>query len=152
MSITIRPMTKDDIDSVYDIEASCFEPPWSKESFVVEIEGNNFGRYVVALKDSEIIGYGGVWLIINESHITNIAVNKHHRKQKVGTLVLKALMKIAWDTLEIKKMTLEVRKSNHVAQKLYRKYGFIAAGERIKYYENNEDAVIMWCEDFTPYL
>ncbi|MCK5129899.1 MAG: ribosomal protein S18-alanine N-acetyltransferase [Clostridiales bacterium] len=145
-------MLPKDIDAVYKIEAYCFASPWSKASFTQELENNQCTRYIVAVKDDKVIGYGGIWLIINEAHITNIAVKENYRKKRIGTMILKSLMQIAWEALEIKKMTLEVRNGNHIAQQLYRKYGFMTAGIRKKYYEDNEDAVIMWCNDFTPYL
>jgi ribosomal-protein-alanine N-acetyltransferase len=152
MSIIIRKMKTSDIDAVYDIEQHCFSHPWSKESFRGELEKNVCARYLVAEEDNQVIGYGGMWLIINEAHITNIAVHPNHRKKKVGSILLSQLMGLAWNELEVQRMTLEVRKSNYVAQSLYKKFNFQVSGERKKYYDDNEDAIIMWCEDITPFV
>ena len=150
--LLFRPMSEDDIDAVYEIESLCFSSPWSKSSFKDEIASNICARYLVAVLNDKIVGYGGMWLIINEAHITNIAVHPLSRRKKIGSGLLKAMMHLANDELGIKKMTLEVRKSNHSAQSLYRRFGFLVAGERKKYYDNNEDATIMWCDDITPSL
>jgi ribosomal-protein-alanine N-acetyltransferase len=152
MSIIVRKMKISDIDAVYDIEQHCFSHPWSKKSFRGELENNTCARYLVAEETGEVIGYGGMWLIINEAHITNIAVHPNHRQKKVGSILLSQLMGLAWNELEVQRMTLEVRKSNHIAQSLYKKFDFQVSGERKKYYENNEDAIIMWCEDITPFV
>lgn len=152
MSIIVRKMTVNDINAVYNIEEQCFSHPWSKDSFKGELNNNACARYLVAQEGDEIVGYGGMWLIINEAHITNIAVHENHRKKKVGSILLSHLMGLAWNELEVQRMTLEVRKSNQVAQALYRKFDFQICGERKKYYENNEDAIIMWCEDITPFV
>ncbi len=150
--ILFRPMQEEDIDAVHKIESLCFSSPWSKDSFRDEIKSNICARYIVAVLNGKIVGYGGMWLIINEAHITNIAVHPLFRRKSIGSGLLKAMIHLAHDELGIKKMTLEVRKSNHSAQSMYRKFGFLVAGERKKYYENNEDATIMWCNDITAFL
>jgi ribosomal-protein-alanine N-acetyltransferase len=145
-------MRESDIDRVFNIEKLCFSAPWSKNSFRDELLSNVCARYMVAVIDGNVAGYGGMWLIINEAHITNIAVHPDFRRQSIGSGILLAMMTLAHNELDIKKMTLEVRKSNHAAQSMYRKYGFLVAGERKKYYDDNEDATIMWCDDITEYL
>lgn len=141
--IEIRPMTKNDLEEVAEIEKACFSTPWSKEALKKEIK-NKFARYVVAKIDGKIIGYGGLWLIIDEGHITNIAVLKEFRKKDVGSHILEALIEIC-KKRNISSMTLEVRVSNRSARKLYEKYGFQEVGIRPKYYsDNNEDALILW--------
>lgn len=152
MSIVIRPMQEDDINAVHDIEKICFSSPWSKNSFFDELNENVCARYFVAIIDNAVIGYGGMWLIINEAHITNIAIHPKYRRMKVGTKILMSMMELAYRELEIKKMTLEVRKSNLIAQTLYEKYGFQIKGTRKKYYDNKEDALILWCEDIKKYI
>ncbi len=93
-----------------------------------------------------IVGYGGVWLTVDEAHITTIAVTPTHRGQGVGELLLNALIDHAYE-LHAQTITLEVRVSNTAAQKLYIKYGFQPAGTRPRYYtDNGEDALIMWTE------
>ena len=150
--IIIRPMKNEDIDQVCEIEKMCFSSPWSKNSFIDEINSNICARYFVADEGGKVLGYGGMWLIINEAHITNIAVHPGYRRNHVGSNLLFSMMKAANDELGINRMTLEVRKSNHSAQSMYHKFGFLVAGERKKYYDDNEDACIMWCDDVTSVI
>jgi ribosomal-protein-alanine N-acetyltransferase len=146
--IEILSLKLEHVDSVLKIDVLSFPTPWSRESFEREIEVNKFARYVVAKKDGIVIGYAGMWLILDEGHITNIAVHPEYRGTGIGSMLLEALIDIC--RLEgVLSMTLEVRKSNFVAQKLYGKYGFLQEGIRKGYYENNkEDAIIMWKRDF----
>ncbi len=140
----IRSMTVDDISQVLEIESLCFTVPWSQEAFEMEIEKNKFAHYIVAEVDGRITGYGGMWFIVDEAHVTNIAVHPQYRGKGYGNFIVDAMVKIA-DAKGIYQMTLEVRASNHVAQNLYGKFGFESCGVRPKYYaDNNEDAVIMW--------
>jgi ribosomal-protein-alanine N-acetyltransferase len=140
----IRPIAPEDIDVVWTIEKLCFSIPWSRQSFVLEIEKNKCARYFVAEDSGVVVGYGGVWLVVDEAHITNIAVHPLFRRRGIGRAILRALMTEA-HRIGIEKMTLEVRISNKAAQGLYRKLGFIEMGVRKGYYsDNNEDALIMW--------
>ena len=140
----IRPMTSKDLDMVLEIEKICFPTPWSRNAFRIEIEENRCAHYLTAICGNQVVGYGGMWLIVDEAHITNIAVHPDYRGRGIGEAILKSLMKRAVD-LGAVRMTLEVRVSNKVAQNLYRKLGFYDAGIRKQYYaNNNEDALIMW--------
>lgn len=142
--VIITPMTSDDVSEVYDIERLSFETPWSEETLTYEVEKNLFSKYVVAKIDGVVVGYGGMWIIIDEAHITNIAVHPEYRGIHIGDKILKALIDTS-QNMGIYAMTLEVRKTNIAAQNLYKKYGFEVAGVRPKYYaDNNEDAIIMW--------
>ncbi|MFT9495674.1 ribosomal protein S18-alanine N-acetyltransferase [Anaerosolibacter sp.] len=142
--IRARSMTVEDIPQVLEIENLCFTVPWSPEAFEMEISKNKFAQYVVAEVDGRIAGYGGMWFIVDEAHVTNIAVHPQYRGKGYGELIVAAMVRRA-DDQGIYQMTLEVRASNHVAQNLYRKFGFEPCGVRPKYYaDNNEDAVIMW--------
>lgn len=142
-NIIIRPMTKDDVDAVYKVEEDCFSDPWSKESIRKELK-NNLARYLVAQLDDKIIGYIGVWFVVDEGHITNVAVHSDYRGRKIGDKLVQALVELCREN-NIVSMTLEVRVSNIVAQNLYKKYGFKLAGIRKEYYsDNKEDAMIMW--------
>lgn len=105
---------------------------------------NEHAHYVVLEKDGRVIGYCGLWIIIDESHITNIAILPEYRGQKLGDALLKEVISEA-KTLGVKTMTLEVRVSNEVAKQLYRKYGFQNGGIRKRYYvDNQEDGLVMW--------
>ncbi|MDI3309914.1 MAG: ribosomal protein S18-alanine N-acetyltransferase [Thermoanaerobacterium sp.] len=147
MDIKIRPMIKSDIDKVMEIEYLSFSVPWSFESFVMEVTQNKCAHYIVAEVDGKIAGYGGFWVVVDEGHITNIAVHPYFRGQGVGSAIVEGLIELAKNN-GITSMTLEVRESNLVAQSLYKKYGFKPVGKRRGYYQdNNEDAVIMWKYD-----
>ena len=146
----IRRMTLADLDAVAAIEAATFTPPWSKESFRQELERNVAARYLVAEKDGEVIGYAGAWVILDESHITNIAIAPAYRGHGYGRKLTEALMQYIAN-LGAAYATLEVRKSNLTAQNLYKGLGFLQLGVRKRYYEdNNEDALLMVCDHMPP--
>ena len=149
--VTLRRMTVDDVDAVYAIEAATFAMPWSRQSFYEEMTRNACARYLVALSPSgEIVGYAGVWVVLDEGHITNIAVRQDFRGQGIGRALTQALMQYAAN-LGVVYMTLEVRRSNLVAQHVYQTHGFVQVGVRKKYYEDNgEDALFMVCDHLPP--
>lgn len=137
------PLTKGHVLEVYEIECLSFHSPWSIEALTEELL-NPTARYVVAVKDSKVLGFGGMWLILDEAHITNIAVHPEYRNLKLGSLILESLIRIGEEEGTLA-MTLEVRVSNINAQKLYGKYNFITAGRRKAFYQDNkEDCLIMW--------
>lgn len=142
--VTFRKMTVDDIDAVYDIETKSFSLPWTKEAFFYEMIDNEHAYYVIAETEKGIVGYCGMWLVMDESHVTNIAILPDERGKKLGERLMKAAMEIAKEQGAVL-MTLEARVSNHVAQNLYRKLGFKNGGIRKRYYSDNyEDALVMW--------
>ena len=143
--ITVGLMTIDDVDAVYEIEKQCFAIPWSRESFLQEVTSNACARYMVVREDGTPIAYAGMWLVLFEAHITNIAVRPDRRGLGYGEKVTRAMIQLAADS-GMNWMTLEVRRSNVVAQNLYHKLGFIDVGFRKRYYENTEDALIMALE------
>lgn len=144
--VLVRLMTLADVDDVQEIEKGCFSVPWSRESFEHEITENKCARYLVIELDGRVVAYAGTWLVIDEAHITNVAVHPDFRGRGYGELVMRELMQLSSDTGMVW-MTLEVRRSNVVAQSLYHKLGFIDVGYRKRYYEDNrEDALIMACE------
>lgn len=145
-NVQFRTMTLDDIPDIMVIEHESFTLPWSEEAFRNEMTSNHFARYLVMEYDGIPIGYAGMWTILDEAHITNIAVRQAYRGRSLGEKLLREMMVWA-DELGMSRMTLEVRISNHVAQSLYEKMGFQSVGIRKGYYsDNQEDAMIMWCE------
>lgn len=92
MEILVRKMAEKDIESVLEIENEAFSTPWSKEAFTSEIKSNNLAYYVVAQVDGKVVGYGGMWLILNEGHITNIAVKEEYKGNGAGNKILEALI------------------------------------------------------------
>ena len=138
------PMTSDDIDGVLKVEESCFAIAWTRADFEREMNENKLAVYFVAKDGEKIVGYAGMWHVVTEGQITNVAVLDEYRGQKVGSLLMEALIKTA-EEREMIGITLEVKISNYPAQKLYTKYGFKPEGFRKNYYKDtNEDAVVMW--------
>lgn len=142
-NVSIADMTIYDISDVLEIEKLSFATPWSRESFENEIERNMCAKYIVARKDGRVVGYAGMWIIIDECHITNVAVHPNYRGMHVGDKIMNQLVAIG-KKRSAAYITLEVRKTNFIAQNLYTKYGFEPTGIRPKYYgDNGEDAIIM---------
>jgi len=143
-SFVFRYMKEEDIDQILKIEELSFATPWTRQSFENELNLNQFAVYLVLEKEGQIVGYCGMWLIVDEAHITNIAVLPEFRGQKLGEGILRMIMEVA-KKRGAKSMTLEVRVSNTVAQSLYRKLGFMNGGIRKNYYTDNyENALVMW--------
>lgn len=139
-----RSMRLDDIPFVCEIEKEAFTTPWSEEAFRNELTHNLYAHYVVLEHEGRLAGYGGLWLIMDEAHITNVAVKAEFRGLGWGEKLMQRLKETAL-FLGARRMTLEVRVSNTRAKQLYEKLGFHGAGIRKEYYtDNREDALIMW--------
>lgn len=146
----IRRMTIEDLDAVVAIEAATFAMPWSRESFTQELTRNVAARYLVAEVDGRVVGYGGAWIILDESHVTNIAIAEEARGKGYGRRLTEALMQYL-SNLGAAYATLEVRRTNERAQTLYKSLGFVQVGWRKRYYEDNgEDAMLMVLEHMPP--
>lgn len=144
--IKFRAMTLADIAAVGAIEQEAFTSPWSEAAFYNELTNNQFAYYTVVECEGDVIGYGGMWAIVEEAHVTNIAISSRYRRKGIGTRLLHSMQETAL-LLGMKNMTLEVRISNLAAQSIYEKLGFRAEGVRKRYYtDNQEDALIMWAE------
>jgi ribosomal-protein-alanine N-acetyltransferase len=145
-----RWMQVDDIKEVMPIEEASFPAPWPASAYRYELTRNKLSSYLVLqIKDPSVIhprpivAYGGFWVILDEGHISTIAVRPDWRGHGLGEWMLVVLMDAAI-LRGAEELTLEVRVSNHVAQSLYRKYAFAEVGRRKRYYhDNNEDALIM---------
>ena len=142
--LDIAPMVLDDIPAILQIETLSFVSTWPPNAFVNELRDNKLAHYFVGRLDGNIVAYGGIWVILEDSHVTTIAVHPDVRGQRLGEEMLVHLLDeaIARDASWV---TLEVRESNDVAQRLYRKYGFTVVSTRRGYYsDNNESALVMW--------
>lgn len=142
--ISIRAMTLEDLEYVVIIESKSFTSPWSKALYQKELVQNHFAHYYVIEVDQEIIGFCGVWLVLDEAQVTNIAIDPSQRGKGYGTILFQYMLNQV-----IRKgatnLSLEVRKSNKTAQAMYKKFGLECAGIRKHYYtDNNEDAIVMW--------
>lgn len=143
-SFVFRYMKEEDIDQILEVEHASFTTPWSREAFFNELYNNKFAVYMVLEENERIIGYCGAWIVIDEGHITNLAILPEYRGRKLGEALLKKMMSVTRE-MGGKTMTLEVRVTNYVAQSLYRKLGFQKGGIRKHYYsDNQEDALVMW--------
>lgn len=142
--VVVRDMYLSDLDAVMGIEAESFSTPWSRNQFQSELMENNFAAYLVLDFHGRVVSYGGMWIILDEAHVTNVAVHPDFRGYHLGERMMEGLMERA-KSLGSLRMTLEVRRSNQVAQNLYQKLGFIQLGVRRGYYSDpREDAFIMW--------
>lgn len=143
MSITLNLMLEDDLDRVTEISNLSLKESWSIDSFLNELS-NPLAKYIIAKENGKPIGFAGVWTIVDEGHITNIAVHPDYRGRGIGSMLLEELIEKCY-SLGCNSLTLEVRASNIAAQNLYKKYLFIEEGIRKNYYKDNkEDAIIMW--------
>jgi len=141
--VKIRPMDYDDLDRIIEIENLSFPTPWSRYAFTCEL-GNDFAIYLVAEVGGLVVGYSGMWVILDEGHITNVAVHPEHRGKQIAESLLLELIK-AGVVRGVRRVTLEVRPSNRAALNLYNRLGFVSAGRRKGYYsDTGEDAIIMW--------
>lgn len=140
-----RKMTEKDVQSVYAIEVASFPAPWTLDSFYYEMTENNFAHYIVAEDElGNIVGFCGMWIVIDTAQITNVAVSESVRGQGIGEGLMREAIKTAKE-YNADVMSLEVRVSNSIAQNLYRKLGFQDGGIRKGYYTDNlEDALVMW--------
>jgi ribosomal-protein-alanine N-acetyltransferase len=139
-------MTIADLQAVQHIERASFTTPWPPQAYRQELEANRLAAYLVGTIRDEVVAYGGIWLMVDEAHITTFAVHPRYRRRRIGERLLLSLMDLSVDR-HAREATLEVRLSNLAARRLYEKYGFRPVGIRPRYYsDNQEDALIMTTE------
>ena len=146
--LLVEPMRRRHVAEILPIERASYPLPWTQGVFDSEIEMMRRGErhYVVAREGAVVVGYAGAMFVIDDAHVTNIAVAPGRQRQGIATRLMADL---AWAAIgrDCHALTLEVRASNTGAQALYREFGFVPAGVRQRYYENVEDAIVMWCND-----
>ena len=138
----VRRMRSDDIETITELEHICFEDAWTEKHFRHEVESSRVSEPVVGEINGEIVGYAVPWFIEDEIHIANIAVSPLYRKRRIGENLLKIILEEGSKQGSVF-VYLEVRVSNVAAIKLYKKFGFVTAGIRSRYYQNGEDALLM---------
>jgi len=139
-------MELDDIEQVMAVDKASFPAPWPEEIFTQEIRDNEFAFYYVLEQKGKIIGYAGTWMVLGDAQITNIALLPEMRGKKLGERLFKHVLAQAM-MIGMERLSLEVRVSNVIAQKMYRKFGLVPGGIRKNYYsDNNEDAIVMWVD------
>ncbi len=145
-NLVIVPMRRAHIRKIMPIEQQVYPRPWTAQVFVEELEQVRSGKrhYLVGTISDELVGYGGLLYVENDAHVTNLAVHPMWRSRGIAT---ELMLDLAWEANRrgCEAMTLEVRHTNVAAQLLYRRFGFVPAGVRKKYYENRDDAIVMWC-------
>lgn len=141
--LVIEAMRLADLPDVHEIERRSFRTPWPSHAYRTELETNRLAHYLVVRADGRVIAYAGIWLMVDEAHITTFGVHPDWRRQGVGRRLLLRLAELALE-LEAARMTLEVRVGNEAAQALYRSFGFRVEGRRPHYYsDDGEDAHVM---------
>lgn len=142
-SLLIRPLTVEDLGEVATIEKLSFPSPWPSSAYATELTTNRLARYVGAWSSGDLVGFGGLWLMVDEAHITTMAVHPTQRRRGVGSaLLLELLQESRRGGARV--ATLDVRVSNLAAQRMYASFGFAEVGRRIRYYDDNgEDALVM---------
>jgi ribosomal-protein-alanine N-acetyltransferase len=147
LKIRLAPMQADDLDAVQRIERASFTTPWPAYAYRQEIETNRLAHYIIARAGDDIVGFAGMWMMVDQAHITTFAVDPKWRRQGIGAQMVRALLEMA-RPLGARQATLEVRLSNLPARHLYEKFGFRPVGIRPRYYsDNGEDALIMTTDD-----
>lgn len=141
MNIVIEKMTESHLEKIKDIISKQFDEFWTASVLEKELQ-NNLSSYIVAACDGNVVGYAGIWVPIDEAHITNIVVKKDERGKHIGTQLLEELINMA-QKQRLKCITLEVNVNNKNAIQLYKKHNFEEVGRRKKYYNNTDDAIIM---------
>jgi ribosomal-protein-alanine N-acetyltransferase len=153
--LAIEPLRVRHIGQVMAIERDAYPRPWTAQVFHDELREARAGHrhYVVARRGRHVVGYGGAMFVggghqhtADEAHVTNIAVLARERRAGVATRLLVALARTAIER-GCEAWTLEVRATSPGAQALYRRFGFVPAGVRKNYYEEETDAIVMWCHD-----
>jgi [ribosomal protein S18]-alanine N-acetyltransferase len=153
--VTIEPFQMRHLREVMPIEQGAYPKPWSRSVFESELRQVDSGsRYYVVARDRSrrrrVVGYAGLWFVPepggDQAHVTNIVVAPDSRRLGVASRLMTTLASTAIER-GCAAWTLEVRASNTAAQELYRQFGFVPAGMRKRYYENTEDAIVMWCHD-----
>ena len=146
LRLKVERMTLDDVPDVHRIERASFPTPWPDYAFRQELQTNRLAHYLVVRVFDEAVAYGGLWMMVDEAHITTFAVLPQWRRHGVGGRLMVEMMRLARE-LGARVVTLEVRLSNAPARSLYQRFGFRPVGVRPRYYsDNGEDALIMTTE------
>ena len=141
-SLTCQVLTNELLPAVLELDQVCLGGRWTEVGYRREIESPN-SDLLVLLADQSVIGLGCLWAILDEAHITTVAIHPDYHRQYLGQFLLLQLLEHA-PHRALAHATLEVRASNHGALKLYQKFGFKTAGRRKRYYQDDEDALILW--------
>ena len=146
-ALTISPLRRRHLRAVLRIENEVYPTPWTMGLYLAELASPVGRTYKVARSGGKVVGYGGIMYVVDEAHVTTLAVHPDHQGRRIGARLLLELVRAALEE-GMTSLTLEVRASNRPAQALYRRFGLAPAGIRRGYYRaSGEDAVVMWAED-----
>lgn len=144
--LELKPLTPDLLDATLELDRRALGGLWTRDGYQRELDSPN-SELLVLTSETTLIGLGCYWAILEEAHITIVAIDPAYQRQGCGQWMLWALLKSAWQR-KLERATLEVRVSNHAAIALYKKFGFEIAGTRKRYYpDTGEDALILWRGD-----
>ena len=144
VKMAIREMLLADIPAILEIDQASFPTPWTEEVYRHELTNNEYAKYFVVDTEEEIVGYIGLWIVLEDAQVTNIAIRPNYRGYKIGEKLFGFAVSYLMEA-EVQRLSLEVRESNKIAQNMYRKFGLVAGGLRKNYYKDNgEDALLMW--------
>lgn len=138
--MNFRDANLNDIDELFELEQECFQNPFKKSDIENEIANNPVSKYVLLIEGERILGFVNFWITFDSATINQVCVTNSERKKGFGGLLLEKAIEIAKNE-GCEFLTLEVRKSNIAAIKLYEKYGFLFVTTKAQYYENGEDAL-----------
>lgn len=143
--IRIREMNKDDLNRVFEIENECFIEPYKMSDLEYELNENPVNKMFVAIDGNNIVGFIDFMITFNSSTLTQLAVTSSYRRKGIATQLLNKMVESFPKDIDdkVETITLEVRKSNIEALKLYKSFGFISVTIKPKYYKNLEDAIYM---------
>ena len=146
-NLTLVKAGKKEVGDIYELERACFPSPWTYNMLYTDICENRITEYVLCRDGGKPVGYGGMWMILDEAHITNVCAHPDSRRRGIASAVLRWLICTAREK-GAARITLEVRVSNVAAMHLYESFGFHICGKRTSYYsDNGEDAYILWLDD-----
>jgi ribosomal-protein-alanine N-acetyltransferase len=154
LPVRVELMSEADLEPVLDIEYLSFTSPWPRDIFLGELRGSDIAQLFVARilegdQQGRVAAYSCTWIVADEMHITSFAVHPQFRRQHVGQQLLAGVLARALES-GCRQAVLEVRASNHGAQRLYSRFGFAPVAVRMRYYaDNDEDAIIMLLDDIT---
>ena len=138
----LREMLVDDLDQVMEIEEELFSVPWTKEGFLTFLMKEN-GMFLVVEEKGRILGYCGLFTVLDEGDVTNVAVRRDRQREGIGNFLMESMIHLA-EERGITMIHLEVRAGNETAIRLYERQGFVRDGLRKGYYTDpTEDAVLM---------
>lgn len=139
----LAALTCEHLDQILRLEHLCFAAPWSRAAYAAEFDEESLAHYLGVWQEDDLIAFGGFWQIMDEGHIVNVATHPDFRRLGLAQTLITQMM-AACQALGGAAMTLEVRENNFAARRLYEKLGFVSSGIRPRYYDNGENAVIMW--------